>query len=97
MTSVAKPAAKPAAKPVIKPVAKPSVAAKPARKPVENHVEKSVEKPVENGFEEFDSIFGVIEDYHPAKQPEKIAKRPLSTPGSTAVALLPCRCPTMHQ
>jgi len=80
VASVTKPVAKSAAKPVIKPVAKPSVAAKVVRKPVENHVEKSVEKPVENGFEEFDSIFGVIEDYHPAKQPEKIAKRPLSTP-----------------
>ncbi len=61
-------------------VMKPAMPPKPAHRPVEKPVEKSVEKPVEKGLEGLDSIFGVIEDYHPAKQPEKVSKRPLSTP-----------------
>ena len=72
--SIAKPVApRPAATAPVRPtVSRPTTATRPAAKPVE--------KPVENSTsDDFDSIFGIIEDYHPVNnQPPEIKKRPLS-------------------
>lgn len=63
-------------RPAVAPRLAPKPAQKPAPKPVEKPVEKSVDNSVEN---DFDSIFGIIEDYHPvSNQPPEIKKRPLS-------------------
>ena len=88
--SAVKLTAKPAAKPVARPAVRPVVTATPVR-PAVKPTPRPVEKPVENfentpddeldNLDDFDSIFGVIEDYHPVNNPPKIAKRPLSTPG----------------
>lgn len=90
---VARPATTAAIRPAVKPVTKPVVkpAARPATRPAVKPTPRPVEKPVENfentpddeldNLDDFDSIFGVIEDYHPVNNPPKIAKRPLSAPG----------------
>lgn len=65
---------------VSRPVIAKSTPVKPVQKPVEKPVEKSVQKTASSDFEDFDSIFGIIEDYRPANHPQEIEKRPLSTP-----------------